>query len=187
MHTNREVKVARSGAAWDRPRWLEFKVAAIRLLLLWMMAVFAAHAVAQDDETSSRKMAWQNAGAYSYHFDRDTNYREDNIGMGAELAYSADNSLMAGTLINSQRARTRYLGLQWRPVHGWVGNVQVHAGVAIAAMDGYPKMREGGWFPGLLPLLAVEGRYVGLNLSMVPTIPNRMDGAVLIQLKLRVW
>jgi hypothetical protein len=155
--------------------------------MLWMMAVLAPHCLAQDEGTSSRKMAWQNAGAFSYHFDRDTNYREDNVGVGAELAYSADNSLMAGTLINSQRARTRYLGLQWRPVHGWVGNVRVHAGVALAAMDGYPKMREGGWFPSLLPLLAVEGRYVGLNVSMVPTIPNRVDGAVLFQLKLRVW
>jgi hypothetical protein len=166
---------------------MEFKGQAIRLSLLLITAGLAPQVIAQGEGMSSRNRAWQNAGAYSYHFDRDANYREDNVGVGVELGYSADNSLMVGSLINSERARTRYLGWQWRPVHGWVGNVQVHAGVVMTAMDGYSKMREGGWFPSLLPLVAVEGKYLGLNLSAVPTIQDRVHGAILLQLKLRVW
>jgi hypothetical protein len=33
----------------------------------------------------------------------------------------------------------------------------------------------------------VEGKRVGVNFSVVPTIKDKVDGAVVLQIKLRVW
>ena len=63
----------------------------------------------------------------------------------------------------------------------------MHAGIAIGGFDGYPRYRNGGWFPAALPMLAVEGERAGVNLYFVPTIANRLNGALAIQFKLRVW
>jgi len=94
---------------------------------------------------------------------------------------------MAGTFINSNRARTHYGAYQWRPLHWQPAGLEVGAGVIIGAFDGYPRMRDGGWFIGAMPVLAVEGRYVGANFTIVPTIKDRLDGAVAVQIKFRVW
>jgi hypothetical protein len=130
---------------------------------------------------------WLNPGIYSYHFDRSQGYREDNIGLGAELWLTDDHALMAGTFINSNRARSRYGAYQWRPLHWRPAGVKVGAGVALGAFDGYPGYHDGGWFPAALPVLSVEYERVGVNFFLVPTIPNRVEAAVAVQLKLRVW
>lgn len=57
----------------------------------------------------------------------------------------------------------------------------------MGAFDGYPRYRNGDWFLAALPVLAVEYKRVGVNFVIVPTIPNRLDGAISVQLKLRVW
>ena len=59
--------------------------------------------------------------------------------------------------------------------------------VALGAFDGYPNYRNGGWFVAPLPVVAIEGGRFGVNLSLIPTIRNRLDGALSIQVKLRVW
>ena len=61
------------------------------------------------------------------------------------------------------------------------------AGVILGAFDGYPRMRNGGWFVAPLPLLAVEGKRFGANFTIVPNYGNRLHGAVAIQLKMKVW
>ena len=65
--------------------------------------------------------------------------------------------------------------------------IDVHAGIAVAAFDGYQNVNDGGWFVAPLPLLAVEGRRFGANFTIVPTISDKVHGAVVLQLKLRVW
>ena len=94
---------------------------------------------------------------------------------------------MAGTFINSNDERSRYIGYQWRPLHWKPKGVDVHVGVILAAMDGYPLYKEGDWFVAALPLLAVQGKRLGANFSIVPTIENRLDGAFVLQLRFRVW
>ena len=58
---------------------------------------------------------------------------------------------------------------------------------SVGAFDGYPNMRDGGWFVGAMPVLSVEGKWLGANFTIVPTIKDRIEGAVAVQLKLRVW
>ena len=130
---------------------------------------------------------WINPGIYSRHFDRNTQFREDNIGLGAEILFAPDHALMGGTFLNSQRARTQYGAYQWRPLHWQPAGVDVSAGVIVGAFDGYPRYRDSGWFVAPMPVLAIEGRRVGINLSIVPTLKDRVDGAIAVQVKLRVW
>ena len=61
------------------------------------------------------------------------------------------------------------------------------AGITVGAFDGYPRYHNGGWFPAALPVLAMEYKQVGVNFFVVPTISNRLDGAVAVQVMLRVW
>jgi hypothetical protein len=130
---------------------------------------------------------WINPGIYSLHFDRGKDLRDDNIGVGIELVMAPEHAVSAGTFINSNRARSRYVAYAWRPLRWELGGVDVALGVVAGAFDGYPNYRDGGWFVAPLPLLAVEGRRLGVNLSIIPTIRDRLDGAIAIQLKLRVW
>ena len=154
-----------------------------------LCALVSTGAVAADDAHGGRTYpdVWINPGFYSWHFDRDADLREDNWGFGAEVEFNADHVAMAGTYLNSNWARSDYVGYQWRPLHWKPGGVNVHAGVIVALIDGYPNMRDGGWYPAALPLLAIQGKRLGMNFTIVPTIDDRLYGAIALQFKLRVW
>ena len=130
---------------------------------------------------------WLNPGIFSYHFDRSKDLREDNVGFGAEVVLHDDHSLLAGSIINSDRQRSRYGAYHWRPLHWRIADLRVSAGLAVGVFDGYPRYRDGGWFVAPLPLLAVEGERFGVNIAIIPTLGNRLNGAVAIQFKMRVW
>ena len=159
-------------------------VSIIRIVLWFCTSLSVANAA--DSEFSPQ--IWLNPGIYSYHFDRSQHFREDNWGFGAEVLLAPDHELMAGTYINSERAHTRYGAYQWRPLHWQPGaDITVSAGVLAGAFDGYPRYRDGGWFLAAMPVLAIEGKRVGVNLSVIPTIKDRLDGAIAVQIKLRIW
>ena len=130
---------------------------------------------------------WVNPGFLTYHFDRDLDLREDNWGFGAEVQLKANHALIAGTFINSEYERSRYLGYGWHPLHWDVGGADVSLGVVAAALDGYPRNKNGDWFPVVLPVLAVQGERLGVNLTVIPTIEDHVYGAIALQFKLRVW
>lgn len=130
---------------------------------------------------------WVTPGIYSWHFDRSKDLRDDNVGLGAEVALAEDHILMGGSFINSNRARSHYAAYQWRPLHWQPANLKVGAGIVIGAFDGYPNYKNGSWFVAPLPVLSVEGRYLGANFSIIPTVKNRLDGAFAIQVKVRFW
>lgn len=158
-----------------------------RILLLSCIAGTAAGADGQAAPTVNSPSVWLNAGSYSRHFSRDREFREDNIGIGAEAWFSDNHALMAGTFINSDGARSHYGAYQWRPLHWYPAKVAVSAGITLGAFDGYPRYRNGGWFPAVLPVVTVEYKRIGVNIFVVPTIPNRLDGAIAVQVKVRVW
>lgn len=130
---------------------------------------------------------WINPGIYSHHLDRSTHFRGNNVGLGAEVLIAPDHAVMAGSFINSESARSRYGAYAWRPLHWQFGGIGVSAGVILGAFDGYPRYRNGAWFIAPMPVLAVEGKRLGVNLSLIPSLKNRVDGAIAIQVKLRVW
>jgi len=155
----------------------------LRIFFAYCVALSSANAA----EPEYSPQVWLNPGIYSHHFDRSQNFREENLGLGAEVLFTPDHGLIAGTYINSERARTRYGVYEWRPLHWQPAGINVSVAILAGAFDGYPRYRNGGWFLAAMPVLAIEGRRVGVNLSIIPTIKDRLDGAIAIQFKLRLW
>lgn len=163
-----------------------------RMLAPACAALIAADGLAQqasDQPASDQRSVqlWLNPGSFSYHFDRDKDLSGKNFGVGAEMVLSEDHVLAAGTFNNSNRKQSHYGAYYWRPLHWQPAGINVHAGVAVGAFDGYPNYRNGGWFPAALPMLTLEWEHLGANIFFVPTIKDRTDGALSIQFKLRVW
>jgi hypothetical protein len=134
----------------------------------------AAHAV---DLAST----WVNPGFYSYHFERDKNLNNTNTGLGIEVPLNDTYSLTAGVFENSNRATSHYLGLYVMPFD--IGPFKL--GAVVGGFNGYPNANHGGWFPALIPVVALEGRQLGLNVSLVPTVHDKLHGAISFQLKYR--
>jgi hypothetical protein len=157
------------------------------IALVVCSAAVAQDARAQGESAGSYPQVWLNPGVYSRHFDRGRDLREANVGIGAELLLADEHLVHAGSFINSDRRRSRYAAYQWRPLHPEVLGLRVNLGVSIGAFDGYPRYRDGAWFPAALPVASVEGRRLGVNVFLVPTIRDRLHGAVAVQFKVRLW
>ncbi len=158
-----------------------------RALMALCCSLFAAAAQAQAKAEETFPQVWLNPGIYSYHFDSSKGLRNNNIGLGAEVRLANDHALMAGTFINSNRQRSHYAAYQWRPLHWKWAGLDIGAGIAVGGFDGYPNYRNGAWFLAPLPMLTIDGKTFGANLSVIPTVANRFDGALAIQVKMRVW
>lgn len=154
-------------------------------LISFVLMLCAENACAANAGPSPQ--VWMNPGLYSEHFNKDKNLRNDNLGVGAEVHITGSRGFMIGSYVNSNCARSHYGAYLWRPMHWSLFGLHLYAGAAFGVIDGYPNYKHGGWFPIVLPLFAIEGRRVGANFSVIPTISNRVDGAVAIQVKLRVW
>ena len=151
------------------------------------VVAFSAQAQTSAAPAQSSTSVWLSPGIYSRHFDRNKNLRDGNPGVGVEVGLARDHSLLAGTFINSNNARTHYAGYAWRPLHWIWDGVDVSGGVIVAAFDGYPNYKNGGSFVAPLPVLAFEGKRFGVNVSIIPTLANRTDGALSFQFKFKVW
>ncbi len=140
----------------------------LRTIVLLCTASYAAAGQAGATGPETWPQVWLNPGIYSQHFDSSKGLRNDNIGFGAEVVLANDHVLMAGSFVNSNRARTHFGAYQWRPLHWQFSGFDVGAGIAIGAFDGYPNYRQGGGFVAPLPILASEGKTVGANISLIP-------------------
>lgn len=181
MHATKRPEAAPGlGAAGISPNDLR----GARVLFAFVCAAAAQAAAAQEGPWPQ---VWLNPGIYSQHFDSSKGLRNNNIGFGIEARLAQNHVVMAGSYINSNRARTHFAGYEWRPLHWRVSGVDVGAGVVLGAWDGYPNYRNGAWFVAPLPMLSIEGRRLGANVALIPTVANRFDGALAVQLKLRVW
>lgn len=147
----------------------------------------AAHAQSMDfslptfEQPFDVRKTWINLGFYSAHFDRHQGLEDKNPGLGFEYPLNDIYRVTAGTFHNSDRRQSHYLGLYVLPaeVYG------VRLGAVMGAFDGYPNYRNGNWFPALIPTAAIEGKNWGLNVAYVPTVRNRLYGALSFQLKYR--
>ena len=124
---------------------------------------------------------WINPGFYSLHFDRNKGLEDVNPGIGFEWPIDKTFSLTAGAFRNSDRERSHYAGLYVMPFefHG------VKLGAVVGGFDGYQMTNNGGWFAALIPTAAIEGKHWGLNIAIIPSIKNRLYGAISFQLKYR--
>jgi hypothetical protein len=152
---------------------------ALRLLpALSAFLLFPGLALAQSFEP---KNIWINPGFYSAHFDSGKGLENVNQGLGFEYPLSDTYRITAGTFHNSDRKQSNYVGLYVLPFEFY----GVKFGAVVGGFDGYPNYRNGNWFPAIIPTAAIEGKNWGLNIAYVPTIKNRLYGALTFQLKYR--
>jgi len=48
-------------------------------------------------------------------------------------------------------------------------------------------MRNGGWFATALPVMSYDYQRVGVNVFFIPTIRDRLYGALSVQLKVKLY
>jgi hypothetical protein len=126
---------------------------------------------------------WLNPGMLSYHFDRERSFNSRNVGFGAEYRYSTVASVTLGTYRNSYHESSNYIGAYWQPIQLGVFKFGAVAGV----FNGYSKTNDGGWFPALIPALTYEGDLFGINLLLVPSIPEKVAGSLSVQFKFKAF
>lgn len=146
---------------------------------LLLAFAFAAAAAASPAALAD---VWINPGFYSHHFDKSKDLNDNNRGLGVEASINSTYSLTAGVFENSNRATSRYVGAYVMPFK--MGAFK--AGAAVGAFDGYPNMRDGGWFAAAIPTVAIEGQRVGLNISYTPKIGDKVNSALSFQIKFNI-
>ena len=126
---------------------------------------------------------WIDSGFATVHFDRDKNLNGGNRGLAFEYRFSGTMAAAAGRFVNSDRYYSNYAGVIWQPYA--LGPVRL--GAAIAAFDGYLRMRDRGWFPALIPTFTYEYERVGVNVGVIPSYKDRLYGGISVQLKFKLF
>jgi hypothetical protein len=134
-------------------------------------------------DPAPRSEFWVDSGFATYHFDRDRDLNGRNTGLGAEYRFNAASAVTLGRFYNSDREHSSYAGVIWQPYA--VGPVKL--GAVVAAFNGYPHMRDGGWFPALIPMATFDYQRVGVNIGVVPSYKDRLYGGISFQLKFKLY
>jgi len=155
------------------------------ILLLCVSKACMAYSYGPIDVISpaEKNELWINPGLLSYHFDQSKNFNAVNYGAGFEYKFSSVASLTAGTFYNSNYHQSNYIGAYWQPIA--IGPVNI--GLVAGGFNGYSSNNNGGWFPAVLPAFTVEGKWIGLNLIVIPTIGDRVSGSLSFQFKFKVF
>lgn len=155
----------------------------MKTLAVLAATLFASASACADDDAARRSEVWLDTGFATYHFQSDKNLNGRNPGVGMEYRFSENSALTAGRFYNSDRQHSNYAGMYYQP---WtIGPVRL--GAVVGGFNGYPKMREGGWFLALIPAATFEYKRVGVNVAVVPTYKNRLHGGISMQLKFKLW
>ena len=134
-------------------------------------------------EPKTKNQLWINPGMVSYHFQQDQNLNGGNWGAGLEYRFNTVASVTAGRFYNSDRAYSNYAGVYFQPIA--IGPIKI--GAVFGGFNGYPQTNNGGWFAAAVPALTWEGDWIGANVFLIPTIGDRVHGAISLQLKLKVF
>lgn len=126
---------------------------------------------------------WINPGLLSHHFKNSQEFNSFNYGAGIEYKFSNVSSIAAGVYKNSYYQQSKYIGVHWQPIALGPVNMGIFAG----GFNGYANTNNGGWFPGVIPAFTMEGKLFGVNLLVIPTLPNRVAGSIAAQLKIKVF
>jgi hypothetical protein len=134
-------------------------------------------------EPQSKSELWINPGMYSYHFQKDQNLNNNNWGIGFEYRFNSIASATIGNFKNSDNGHSSYAGIYYQPIA--IGFVKL--GVVAGGFNGYQSTNNGGWFPAVLPALTIEKDRLGANLFLIPTVGDRVHGAISFQLKVKLY
>lgn len=134
-------------------------------------------------EPKSKSEFWINPGMYSYHFQKDQNLNNNNWGIGLEYRFNTVASATIGNYKNSDNGHSSYAGIYYQPIA--IGPLKV--GIVAGGFNGYQSTNNGGWFPVVLPAITVEEGRFGANIFFIPTVGDRVNGAISLQLKVKIY
>ena len=134
-------------------------------------------------EAKPKGEIWINPGMYSYHFQKDQNLNNNNWGVGLEYRFNKVASATIGNYKNSDSCHSSYAGIYYQPIA--IGPLKV--GIVAGGFKGYQSTNNGGWFPAVLPAITVEEGRFGVNVFFIPTVGDRVHGAVSVQLKIKLY
>jgi hypothetical protein len=150
---------------------------------IWAITLAAA-SIQSCKAAEQEQSFWVNVGGVSRHFNRSKNFNEVHPGLGVEWRANEDLSVMVGFHKNSLNLRSRYVSVQYQPLH----IVGIKFGVSAGLLDGYPLKRDGGAFFAAIPMATVEWKTFGINVGVIPNIPKQhVDGAIVVQFKFRIF
>jgi hypothetical protein len=126
-------------------------------------------------------------GFWSYHTSNRSEYNQTNTGVGLEYELDPNWTLAAGHYKNSVERDSTYAQALWTPdvAQAQFGAVRLSAGVAVGLVNGYPELRDGEVAPTLLPVATLMVGPFGVNLTYIPSVAGRADGAFALQFKYR--
>jgi hypothetical protein len=160
------------------------------VLVIAPVLLFISTSSAQDSnvwlniiEPQSKSELWINPGMYSYHFQKDQNLNNNNLGVGLEYRFNSVASATIGNFKNSDNAHSSYAGVYYQPIA--IGPIKL--GVVAGVFNGYQSTNNSGWFPAALPALTVEEGRFGANLFFIPTVGDRVHGAISLQIKVKLY
>lgn len=119
---------------------------------------------------------WIVATVASYHYNADKDYEQQNYGLGTEHVLSENWRFASGFYRNSNRIDSTYAFLAWTPLRYGM----LRLGLAGGLVSGYEKEPLKVAFP----VLAIEGKHLGANITLVPQTKSNA-GAIGLQLKVR--
>jgi len=162
----------------------------IRVLVIAPVLFLIAPSHAQQSNSwvevidpQSKSEFWINPGMYSYHFQKDQNLNNNNWGVGLEYRFNSIASATIGNFKNSDNGHSSYAGIYYQPIAiGWL-----KLGVVAGGFNGYQSTNNGGWFPAVLPALTFEEGRLGANLFFIPTVGDKVHGAISLQLKIKLY
>lgn len=146
----------------------------------------SASAESTDPAIPFEHEIWGASGFWSHHTQHESRYREVNRGLGLEWVFTPQWQLNVGRYSNSVYRQSNYLQAGWMPLDFRWGPLRTRAGASIGVVNGYPRVRNGGYFPAVVPALSVEAWRVGMNVVYIPSV-GTTDGAVAAQLKVRLY
>jgi hypothetical protein len=126
---------------------------------------------------------WVNPGFYSYHFQKDQNLNNNNWGVGLEYRFNTVASATIGNFKNSDNGHSSYAGIYYQPIA--IGPIKL--GVVAGGFNGYQSTNNGGWFPAVLPAITIEEGRFGANVFFIPTVGDKVHGAISFQLKIKLY
>ncbi len=152
------------------------------LLFSLFLAGAASASVFGKAEPKSGQL-WISSGFLSYHPNREPNYNERNTGVGVEYYFNNRHALVAGHYKNSVHGQTTYAHYVYMPLA--IGMTRIGAGFGV--VNGYPELNNGKFGPAIMPIASTTfsfyGHPVGINIVWIPSIDDRVDASIALQVK----
>lgn len=127
---------------------------------------------------NSFAQVWTSVTVGSRHFDRGADFNERNLGIGVEVVKSENGRLVGGVYRNSIDRTSAYAGYTWAP--------EILPGARLGMVGGVVTGYRLSPAPMLAPVLMLEGKHVGANVILVPSVGKDVPGMVGLQVKVRL-